>query len=282
MESHNGQEKHRLLDCFVELAGYFNKLTQEDVAVAIVEVGTNAIQAYYPGEKINHGLKRGDVVPETTIVVEAMQKRQTLVRKAGSEAFGFPYMGIGMPIIENGELLGGISVNQALDQQERVLNMSDDLQRSLEETSSVTEKLAGESEELSAIGETLSNLSQELNNNVGETDSVLKVIQKITSQTNLLGLNASIEAARFGDQGRGFSVVAEEIRKLAENSNESISQIENILEKLKNASNNIGSEIEQISKIAAEQASISQKVAETMQNLHQMAEELVNHTEKIS
>lgn len=64
-------------------------------------------------------------------------------------------------------------------------------------------------------------------------------IMEITSQTNLLALNAAIEAARAGDAGRGFSVVAEEIRKLAEQSKDTVIEIQNITSKVTEAVKNL-------------------------------------------
>ncbi|MGL1888415.1 MAG: methyl-accepting chemotaxis protein [Reichenbachiella sp.] len=68
-----------------------------------------------------------------------------------------------------------------------------------------------------------------LTNRANDISGVLRIIKEIASQTNLLALNAAIEAAQAGDAGRGFSVVAEEIRKLAEDSKKSAGDIETLI-----------------------------------------------------
>ena len=70
---------------------------------------------------------------------------------------------------------------------------------------------------------------EELNQSSEEIRSIIELIQNISSQTNLLALNASIEAARAGEAGKGFSVVAEEIRKLAEETSYSVDRISGIV-----------------------------------------------------
>ncbi|MDN5305297.1 MAG: methyl-accepting chemotaxis protein [Fusobacteriaceae bacterium] len=95
-----------------------------------------------------------------------------------------------------------------------------ELTESMENINSSTEKTSTEIEKL-----------KELSNNIGD---ITVAINAIAEQTNLLALNAAIEAARAGEAGRGFSVVAEEIRKLAEQTNKETDKIENLLKTIQN------------------------------------------------
>ncbi|WP_199454406.1 methyl-accepting chemotaxis protein [Vibrio owensii] len=95
----------------------------------------------------------------------------------------------------------------------------------LEQTVAAIRDLAGEIESASQVINTL-------DNDVSNIASVLDVIRGIAEQTNLLALNAAIEAARAGEQGRGFAVVADEVRSLASRTQKSTGEIQTMIEKL--------------------------------------------------
>ena len=108
-----------------------------------------------------------------------------------------------------------------------------------------------------------------------EIKSILNIIQGIANDTNLLALNASIEAAQAGDSGRGFSVIAQEIRKLAENARDSVKEIEE-----KMAAMSV--DTEEVTKTVGEMTtkiSESEKATESVKNIF---DHMVDSTEKTS
>jgi methyl-accepting chemotaxis protein len=114
----------------------------------------------------------------------------------------------------------------------------------------------------------------DLSNKTNEVGSVLEVITAIAEQTNLLALNAAIEAARAGEQGRGFAVVADEVRSLATRTRESIEQIHVTMSRLQVGAKGAVDSMNVVSQQASEKAEDVADVANLLTNISAEIQEL--------
>ncbi|POG23987.1 methyl-accepting chemotaxis protein [Aeromonas bestiarum] len=121
-----------------------------------------------------------------------------------------------------------------------------------------------------AIDESSGALTQ-LKRSVDDVTAIVDVIGHIAQQTNLLALNAAIEAARAGEQGRGFAVVADEVRHLSADTQRSLGQITEILTRLTQAGDQLGTVLARITTEAAAQRQQAEQLRQTTQAVREMA-----------
>lgn len=118
-----------------------------------------------------------------------------------------------------------------------VKRITEEIQRQKDQGIKVMDELSGLMEQSSRLVGVMGEAVQSNQTSADKIDNASSMIQNIADQTNLLALNAAIEAARAGEAGSGFAVVAEEIRKLAEQSTTFTGEIKGIIEELKEKSN---------------------------------------------
>lgn len=268
-------EQVSLIECFSRVAQYIPQLISGKVGMVVSDKEKWLVSYSIP--ELAGQVVAGQQVRQGSAAYKAMQQGVKVITQVSSEVYGIPYIAISLPICnEQGEIVGAVAIHESLERQEMLTTAAKQLSSSATEMAASIQSILAHAEEVAASGRYLKELSDSANREVANTDSVVGFIQSVASQTNLLGLNAAIEAARVGELGRGFGVVAEEVRKLAANSASSATQITTILNTIKKSIEQISHEIGQMGAVTEHQANTIQDLTSHSQMLMAMSEQLAN------
>ncbi|MGD9568140.1 MAG: methyl-accepting chemotaxis protein [Sedimentibacter sp.] len=267
------------LEVLGDFIGIFQKLITADFNMAVSD--TERIIAASPGKTIDLKLKKGDILKDGSVALEAIYSRNPIIRVVPREVYGVPYMGRAIPLFEGSKVIGCIIVAESLDAKEKLIDMAQNLSTTIEQITAAMEDNASGLEKVASLSYQMEQVSEVNLQSVKETDKIVDAVYNIAKQTKLLGFNASIEAARAGNAGLGFNVVASEISLLAENSTSSTKKITEILEKLKTENGKVNKTSQELSSILNQIAAATEEVSAATQSLSNMSSELVNMAENL-
>jgi hypothetical protein len=261
-----------ILKALMIVAPILNKAFVVDCMVGVTN--TEKFLAYVPAKHLKLDIKVGDSLKLGSINHAAIHEEQRIIRRIPREVYGIPYVAVGYPIIENGKVIGCLSTGVSTDREDRLQRMSEDLAGAIESIVLNTEHLANGSIQLASASQEIQSSTYVVQEKIEKSFKISELIRNISTQTNILGINASIEAARAGSQGRGFSVVANEIRKLSDNTALSTKNILEQLTEMNTLISIVAKGMENTIHYTEKQSAGIQELYSVIQQLHLMAEEL--------
>ena len=213
--------------------------------------------------------------PGHDMMLKAME---TGIQNCGSLpefVYGVPVNGIISPVFEDGEVVGVVSCAVSIENQKEIEIAALDLNNNLEKIHAGSAEIVENSVTLAEEMESINQNAIEIRGLVNRTTEIVGKIQENSRLSNILALNASIEAARAGDKGRGFAVVADKMGNLAKTSGASATAIneemKNIFSQLDYITSKIGTTVE----VSTKQAKGAEKMFEQIESIGKDADKLV-------
>lgn len=225
-----------------------------------------------PSVYVGYQLKEGDNAYNT------IKTRKPQVVEFDANKHGIPTLFMTYPLFDDdnhSEIVATFGIVLPKSNAVNLRNMADNISNALLGISSTIEELTASSSEIHANEQNLNEEIKDILNYTSSINEISTFIKQISEQTNMLGLNAAIESARAGEYGKGFGVVAQEIRKLSE-------QTKSQVPKINELTNLIKTKVDKASEKSEQSLASSQDQAAATEEINASIEEITSHAEELN
>jgi len=272
--------EEEILQAFVKVLPYLPYFFDDDISVALTD--KTMFLCNQSCESIPVKSLPGDLIPEGGAASNAIKSGKVIVKEVSKEIYGVPFKSYAVPIQNQaGEIVGSVLVARNLQRSKKLLSISRELASAFVQISNAVNELSEDIQKLALMNNDITEKSFKAAEYTKGTNEVLNFIQKIAAQSNLLGLNASIEAARAGNSGKGFQVVAQEIRKMSMNTTDSIKKISGVLNNIEDSIDDISQGIKESNSIFHGQIAVLEEIAASVTELNSTIQTLEELSEQI-
>jgi hypothetical protein len=273
LEGLNVDNLHPIIKTLVEAAPYISKMRKNGFIVGVTDREKTILNV--PSAVLDLKIKPNSMLPPDDPMLEVMRTGKTLEVRVPADLYGIPFKAFYCPIRDsNNEVVGGLALAQELEVEENVAKIIDVLSQSVGHLVNYIDVISKNSENQKHISVSMVDKVTDVGEKYKQTDNILSFIKSVANQTNLLSLNAQIEAARVGENGRGFAVVANEVKKLGVSSAEAVNNVGSIISEIKKSNEEVRKLVGDNNSLAEEQVPAVQGILSAINELNDIIEKL--------
>lgn len=255
-----------ILSALITVSPYLPTLFAEDICIGVTDREKHLLNQR--GKELALNIKAGDSISQGGAIADALRTGKTVVKTVSKEVYGTAFESYAIPIFNQGQVVGIFVVGKSLTQKLKIREAIQEFSVALQHISAEANQIFCGIEAAASKNAELSEITEAANQRARGTTEIIDLIQSISFQSNLLGLNASIEAARAGQAGNGFRVVAQEIRNMSHSTSESVSKISEQLTYIQSSMETINQNIANANSIFCTQTTSLKEISAALDKLN--------------